>query len=140
MSSKLHGAADLKAAMKALGEYDQKAGKRITARAQRKAADLIADDMKRRVPIDFGDLHAAIKGRSRTRQGIPRGQVAVEGDPKTRWHFPEFGTRHHAAQPYARPAVDAKSDEAGAVVTNELWAGMERLAKRLRKNFGKSSR
>lgn len=45
--------------------------------------------------------------------------------------FPEFGTIHQGATPFMRPAWDRHKDEAVTILGRELWAGVERAAKRL---------
>jgi HK97 gp10 family phage protein len=42
----------------------------------------------------------------------------------------EFGTRHHAAQPYMRPAWDAESQPTLDRIKQELWADIERTVAR----------
>lgn len=36
-------------------------------------------------------------------------------------YFQEYGTRYHAAQPFARPAFDSEHDEAQRVLQHEIW-------------------
>lgn len=51
--------------------------------------------------------------------------------PGWRWHFTEFGTQHSAAQPFLRPAFDAKVTEAIVVFAGALRKRLERIKKRM---------
>lgn len=63
-------------------------------------------------PVKSSDEHVAI--------------VAI-GPTKDAWYgrFQEFGTRHHAAQPFARPALDEEHEAAEALVGQALWRAMK---------------
>lgn len=47
--------------------------------------------------------------------------------------FSEFGTVHQSARPFMRPAWDQHKDEVLAILGKELWAGIDRAARRLAK-------
>jgi HK97 gp10 family phage protein len=71
--------------------------------AARLAADLMAQDMRRYVPVDTGELKASIRV-----EDIPGGARISIGDVAAGvdYHlYQEFGTSIMAAQPYIRPAV-----------------------------------
>jgi HK97 gp10 family phage protein len=53
--------------------------------------------------------------------------------PGWRWHMQEFGTAHHAAKPFLRPAFDSKAAEAVRVFADALRDRIERIKKRLAK-------
>lgn len=64
----------------------------------------VADDMRRMVPVDTGNLRDGIEVLGEGKIGISatneQGQSYVE--------FVEFGTEHMAAQPFIRPALYRK--------------------------------
>ena len=45
-------------------------------------------------------------------------------------HLQEFGTRHHPAQPFMRPAFDAEGRKTLDRLATEMWADIERTAAR----------
>ena len=47
------------------------------------------------------------------------------------WMFLEFGTEKMAARPFLRPAFESRKEEALAVITAELNAGIDRAVKKL---------
>lgn len=61
-------------------------------------------------------------------------EVFIGAGPLPHALFQEFGTRHHAAQPYARPAFDADAqplvDRLGKEVAADLEKTIARAAKR----------
>lgn len=77
-------------------------------------AVILRDEVKARAPRDRGDLADSI------------GDEAVEQTPNSATHavfvgafyarFQEYGTRHHAARPFMRPAADTKRQEVAQTV------------------------
>lgn len=65
-------------------------------RARKDVLDAIADDSRRLVPVDTGELRNSIKVRP------VLGRVEVGTD---HWLFVEYGTRFMDAQPFIRPAL-----------------------------------
>lgn len=81
-----------------------------------KGADEIADAMRRLAPIEDGDLRASIAvtgpGQATPPYSQPGGSMVVQdnaaaitvGNTNVRYpHLQEFGTAHHAAQPFFWP-------------------------------------
>lgn len=55
--------------------------------------------------------------------------VAVGPSRDAFWgFFQEWGTRHHGAQPFARPAFRAKAPEALGIVGDRLWTSVRTAA------------
>lgn len=71
---------------------------RIGPEVARQVTEEVADDMRRFVPVDTGELRESIRAMVTGSTG----RVWVGTD---HWQFPEYGTRYQRAQPYARPAV-----------------------------------
>lgn len=61
-----------------------------------------------------------------TREGDYRGKTFYGA-------FVEYGTKKMAAKPYMRPAFDTKKGEAEQIITNEIRAGIEKLASEAKK-------
>jgi HK97 gp10 family phage protein len=82
-------------------------------RAEVKGVEIIADEARRLVPVDTGELQDSI-------------EVIVEGNTVslvagTDHALPvEFGTIKMAAQPYMRPALDTKESEALQAIVDDL--------------------
>lgn len=76
---------------------------RASAHAARRAAEDMAQDMRRYVPVETGELRATIRVENLpTGARITIGDVAAGVD----YHlYQEYGTSVMAAQPYIRPAV-----------------------------------
>lgn len=145
MKIKVEGFQDLDRALKGLG--DQKASKRLARLALRKAAKPVADDASAKAPRDEDDadgivLAESIKVGSRlnprqkkiqkrhTDRGAVEVYVGVANEASTYGHLQEFGTEHHGAQPFMRPAWDANTGRMIDTIKKELWAGIRRQLKR----------
>lgn len=71
---------------------------RVAPEVVRQVTEAVADDARRFVPVDTGDLKSTIEPEHLGRTG----RVWVGTD---HWIFPEYGTRYQKAQPYMRPAL-----------------------------------
>lgn len=132
----------------------------VARRVLRKAAQVFVDDAKRRVPRDTGSLADSFRVASSDagkqafantlRDGGTRAQaVSALRDARRassstiellagpgrhpQAHMQEFGTVHHGAQPYMRPAWDSTQDEMLALVTRDLAAEVEKAVARARR-------
>lgn len=95
------------------------------------AADRVKSEAKRLVPVRTGALQRSIErtdpyaGRSMERKiavGVKR--------PQSRYaHFIEFGTVHHTAHPYLRPALDTTNAANMNLMARVLGRFMNRAAK-----------
>lgn len=142
-SVKTTGLRDLEREMERLKPAAAKAALRRSLLA---AAKPLVADMQERAPVDPNGKQSLKKSigvgtRLEKRQaGLHRkmfrdDKAAVEmfvgpsysrGAGGRHGHLQEFGTRHHAAQPFARPAWDA---DRGAILDRlsaEMWANVEK--------------
>ena len=106
-----------------------------------KGGETVAEEARRRAPVDSGRLRDSIKVKQKKRRDVQHVGVTVEADypanagvrkTKTRkqaagskeyYAFAlEYGTRHMAAQPFLNPALAAKADEVYGLVQKALEA------------------
>src|SRR5690606_13750740 len=89
-------------------------------------AEPIREDAVRRAPRRTGFL----AGHIITEPVKGRTDQVVIGPTKDAFYglFQELGTSHHRAQPFLRPALEAKKDEAQRRAAAVLRAGIEREA------------
>jgi HK97 gp10 family phage protein len=144
MTVRTEGFAELERALQELGrEATQKASLR---RAARKAIQPVADMARTLAPDDpetgGNDLRSSIgvgtrlsqRQASLHRRMFRDERAAVEvfagAGPLPQAHLQEFGTRHHAAQPFLRPAWDAEGRRTLDRLATELWADIQRTAAR----------
>jgi len=140
---KVEGFKDLDRALAGLG--DPKASKRISRAALRKAAKPVAADAAANAPRDETDTDGIVLADSikvgsklnkrqkrvqRRRRGDVELYVGVANEASAYGHHQEFGTEHHAAQPFLRPAWDANTGRMIDTIKTELWAGIRRQLKR----------
>lgn len=67
-------------------------------------------------------------------------EVFVGAGPVPHAHLQEFGTVNHGPQPFMRPAWDANKNGVLAGLKDDLWAEIEKAAKRLAKKAAKLAR
>lgn len=144
LSMQVSGLAELQ---KALAELPKKLSTNIMRGALSAGANVIADEARRFVPVDTGQLKESIRVSSRLVRGHPivtvkaggrykvyKGGKAQKGKPyrtvsnsgAIRYHAPyyahfvEFGTVKMGARPFMRPAFDAKKAEAVEVIADYI--------------------
>lgn len=133
---------------RALSELPKATGKAVLRRVGRKALAPMRDTARQLAPNDPNtppiDLETSIEISSRQKSGrqikrTPEGKASVnlymgptkEGYPQA---VPqEFGTIHHAAQPYMRPAWDERKSDALDIIKRDLADEIMKSAKRLAK-------
>jgi HK97 gp10 family phage protein len=120
MKVELHGGKELAAALNALSG-------RLSRKMQREALLAAAEPMRRdagaraprRAPApDLADNIVISNARGED------GAVAVAIGPSKGFRhgfFQEFGTMHHGAQPFMRPAFDGGHGRALSTIMGELW-------------------
>lgn len=126
----LHGFAELEALLRKLPEAT---AEKVTDNALKIGANVIAKDMKARVPVRTGKLRDSITVSS-SRKATKNHADAVIGFKKPtsrRAHLTEFGTKHSKAEPFIRPAIDSKGQEAIQKIGENMGKGIEREARRL---------
>lgn len=120
---KLDGFGHLERALKTIGP---RAARRVGAKAMRVAAQVIVDMAKVLAPVRTGALEESITSAPQ-RSNVQRElkiQIGFKPPVSARAHFTEYGTRHSAAHPFMRPALDARGRAAIAVMGHELWKGI----------------
>ena len=103
----------------------------------------IVDRAKQLAPKDQHDLEKSIKAgdpvkayRNRTPESVST-FIGIDESQDRRLHIyaeaQETGLRDMKAQPYMRPALDEKTEEALDQIGKELWIGIEKRARLLAK-------
>lgn len=137
LSVKVEGLDELE---KQLGALDKKIRKKFLRQALRAAAKPIRDEAARLAPRRTSEpprtsgkpLHRSMVIRSAGKQ--PGSDITLQVAPgKGASHglLQEFGTVHHPAQPFLRPAFDNKRDEAVRAFRESLGKNIEQEAARL---------
>jgi HK97 gp10 family phage protein len=127
---KIDGLRDVDAA---LGQLGKATGRNVMRRVAIKRLQPIADEMKANAPVDQSDLRDSIivttKNPKRNRK---RSEVEAHAGPgrHPQAHLQEFGTAHHAPQPFARPAWDGGKDALLEGITDDFWTEIEKAAAR----------
>lgn len=136
---RVNGAAELDRVLKLL---PKQIGAKVLQGAVMAGAKPIQEEAQRLAPRATGKLAAnIIRARPRRERGRARRVGAVLIGPSTRAFyglFLEFGTSTIPAQPFLRPAFDAKAGEALARIGAELGKRIERAAVRLAGPLAKS--
>lgn len=127
---------------KTLGEMPKATAKNVMRRTLRKVAQPMAATMKAKAPVDDGHLRDSIGvGTRLTRRqaGLHRKMfkddkasvevfVGAGGLPQAITQ--EFGTFKEPPQSFARPAFDQHKGELIPAIGREMWAEIEKAAKR----------
>ena len=117
----------------ALGQLGKATGRNVMRRVAIKRLQPIADEMKANAPVDQSDLRDSIivttKNPKRNRK---RSEVEAHAGPgrHPQAHLQEFGTAHHAPQPFARPAWDGGKDALLEGITDDFWTEISKAAAR----------
>lgn len=139
-SFKIEGLKDLEKAFADLGNVNQR--RASARRAMKKAAQPMADDAQRLAPREFGTLGESIKvgtvlskrQRALHRKMFASDRAAVEmfvgAGPLSSAHNQEFGNEHNPPQPFMRPALDSNAEGYLNTLAKELWADIDKTAKR----------
>ena len=119
----------------ALAELPNRVAKRVAGNAVRAGARVIAADARQRVPVDTGELKRSITVRAgkRKRRGVLTALVGFLRPTSRYAHLVEFGTSHSSGKPLMRPALDGSGAQAVEKVKENLRAGIEREAAKLRR-------
>lgn len=139
---------------KALMGLKAATAKRVGQKALTAGAEPIAADAKARAPQDTGELaqqagqSAKAKG-SDARAAFFRGGAAKDA-VVTRYVGPassdgqgllqEFGTEHHAPQPWLRPAFEANRVKAVGIILDVMWSEVRKAAARAARRVAKGGR
>lgn len=121
---KITGASALNAA---LLELSTDVAGRLGENSVRAGARVIAAEARQRVPVETGELKKSIRMFSeRNRKAGER--TAYAGTRLFYGRFVEFGTVHQSAKPFLRPALDEGGQRAVDKMTDNLSAGINRVA------------
>ena len=83
------------------------------------AADLVAEDARRRAPVGPGDVH--LRDHISVEPKGVSGFLVLAGNEETFYgHMVEFGTSHSAPRPFLLPAAEENVDAGAALVTAAL--------------------
>lgn len=126
----IDGFEELERNLKLLGP---RVARKVGAKAAMEGAEVIVERAKVLAPVLTGALEdsiTAVKAPSNAERSL---NVSIGFKPPVsrRAHFTEYGTVHSAAQPFMRPALDEKADEAIARMGKEIWQGIEKESGRL---------
>lgn len=145
---KLDGFKELAAAMR---ELPERVAKNALRSAVSSAAAVVRDEAKLRAPVDTGEMKRDIMiKRERDAKGGPMVatySVYVRSGKKSRlagkkrnvqrdsfyWRFVEYGTAKMPAQPFMRPAFQAKKEAAIDAMREKLDARIQKEATELSK-------
>ena len=130
---KVEGLRELDAA---LSELPKATSRNVMRRAGIKALEPMAEEMRRRVPVDSGDLKEGIAVSTRNpRRNRRQSEVEVYAGPgrHPQAHLREFGGDGNPPEPYVRPAWDGGKTELLDTVKQDLWSEIEKAAARLAK-------
>lgn len=132
--------AGLRETKAALRKLPKATAKNVLRRVLKKRGQVIADAAKVKVPVDHGSLKKSIavstklskRQKQLHRKAHPDDvEVFVGAGPHPQAHMQEFGTSHNSAQPFLRPAWDAKKRTVLNGIQGDLWAEIKRSAERL---------
>jgi len=137
---------------KELADALRELGPRVARNALRSSvsagAAVIRNDARNRAPVDTGEMKKDIQiKRERDAQGemSAKYSVFVRSGKKSRlsgksrdvqkdsfyWRFVEFGTSKMAAQPFLRPAFEAKKEDAIKAIGEKLDERIQKIAQEL---------
>ncbi len=117
----------------ALGQLGKATGRNVMRRVAVARLEPMAEEMRRRAPVDQTDLRDSIAVTTKRPKGH-RKQSEVEAyagpgrHPQA--HLQEFGTQHHGPQPFARPAWDQGKDALLDGIADDLWSEISKAAAR----------
>lgn len=126
----------LKEVEQALAQLPKATGRNVMRRVAVKRLKPIGDDMKARAPHLYGDLEeSVIVTTKRPRNHRKQSEVEAYAGPgrMPQAHLQEFGTQHHAPQPFARPAWDAGKGNLLPGLAADFWDEINKAADRLAK-------
>jgi HK97 gp10 family phage protein len=102
-------------------------------------AEPIAETARRLAPVEHGDLQGGIVVSDRLtarqrglhqKRGPNEVEVFVGAGPHPQAHLQEFGTSHHPAQPFMRPAWDQHKEKALEGIVADFWAAIKKALAR----------
>lgn len=120
VSLKVEGGREL---AQALSQLSARVSKKVLIEALLAGAELIRAKAAQLAPRDPGQPDLAdhlVAARVRDRDGLPTVAIGTTR-PFFYDYFQEFGTPHHPAQPFYRPAFEGEAPRALGVIGQEIW-------------------
>jgi len=148
VTMKLEGFAELD---RELEKLTKAAGKGALRRALRTSAEPLAEKMRGGAPTDDSDLVDSIavstklspRQRGQHRKMVRDDKASVEmfvgAGPLPQAHLQEFGTIHHAPQPWARPAWDSDKTAMLDRLKTELWTEIQKAVGRAERKAARAA-
>ncbi len=108
--------------VKNLQRIGKTASRRSLSKATKAGAEPIVNKAKELAPVDTGKMRDAIRSKFAYQSSrAVRVEISSRMKPEgASWHsydfYQEFGTSHHPAQPFMRPAADYEKDRAVEIV------------------------
>lgn len=132
----------LKELDRALGELPKSTAKRVLQKVLKDAGEPLAQAARAKAPREKGFLIENIDvGTKLTRRQATLHKKQAKDDRAYAETFvgasdpagmqTEFGNEHQEAEPWLRPAWDAKKDATLEQISNALWGEIERAAQRV---------
>ena len=145
---KVEGLKEMDAQLKALGDSQSK---QVVRRTLKQLGNPIMEEAKDLAPIDntrddgphlyeMIKVSSSLEAKHKRRLGSQKGTISMYVGPDRRaFHanLQEYGTEHHAAQPYMRPAWDKHKGMLIGRLKDLLW---ENIQRRLRLNAKASAK
>lgn len=114
----------------------------VVRRVLKRRAEPIADMARTLAPVDTGELKASIavttKLSRRHRRQRKKSDTNVHIAAAPLAHLQEYGTRHHAPQPFMRPAWDAHKGNLVGDISVDMWAEIKKTVERRAKIAAKT--
>lgn len=131
-----------------LRELPDATAKNVLRRVARKRLEPVAQRARELAPVQSGKLRDSIgvstkltrRQRSKNQKfSIDDIEVYVGAGALPQAHMQEFGTVHNGPHPFLRPAWDAEKDKVLAGLKDDLWAEIEKAAKRIARKAAKAA-
>jgi HK97 gp10 family phage protein len=135
VSVKVEGLSESAEAMR---ELSKATSRNVLRRAMKNAAEHVLSVARSKAPKNTGKLILSIGTSASIKRGRkPSNAFAflAAGSTSPVAHLQEFGTAHHAPQPFLRPAIDAKAEATIKAFKDELKAEVAKaVARQAKKN------
>lgn len=118
---------------KALGELGKATGRNVMRRVAVARLQPMAEEMRRLVPVDSGNLKDGIAVTTKNpKRNRKRSEVEAHAGPgrHPQAHLREFGGDGNPPAPYVRPAWDGGKDKLLDGIKDDLWQAIEKAAAR----------
>ncbi len=133
---RVHGLRELQ---KSLAELPKAVRGEVLADVLLKAARPFQGHAQQLAPVRTGRLKASI-GAAVEKRSSTYAQVAIGPGEPPHGFWQEFGTAHHGAQPFMRPAWDGNKRGAIEAIANDLRAEIGKAAARMARRAAGSKR